>query len=200
MSFEIIRSHYTTLDTLDVKAINAFFDEMIGEARSVVRAGAPEAALIRRRQAFMRYHGQGHEIEIPLPDRVLEARDIPDLRVAFETEYSRQFSRAVPGMTIEILNWALKVSSEPPALEQYADVAAGRRAQPDGHRDVLCDVSGRWRAADIHARNTLEPGDYLDGPALIVEPQTTTFVSADYSARVDGGRNIWLTRNRENGQ
>jgi len=200
VSFEIIRSHYTTLDTLDVKAINAFFDEMIGEARSVVRAGAPEGALIRRRQAFMRYHGQGHEIEIPLPDRVLEARDIPDLRVAFETEYSRQFSRAVPGMTIEILNWALQVSSEPPALEQYADVAAGRRAQPDGHRDVLCDVTGRWRAADIHARNTLEPGDYLDGPALIVEPQTTTFVSADYSARVDGGRNIWLTRNRENGQ
>ena len=50
---------------------------MRDEAISVVRAGAPEDALTQRRQAFMRYHGQGHEIEILLPDRALEQDDIP---------------------------------------------------------------------------------------------------------------------------
>ena len=197
VSFEIIRSRYGTLEALDLNGLNAFFDAMIHEAQTVVRAGAPEGLLVRRRQAFMRYHGQGHEIEIPLPDRALDDNDIPDMRRAFEAEYSRQFSRAVPGMEIEILNWALEVSSEPQMLERYPEVASKQRARASEHRRILCDVTGEWRAAEIHDRDALGPGDYLDGPALIVEPQTTTFVSADFSARVDGVNNIWLLRNRE---
>jgi len=61
----------------------------------------------------------------------------------------------------------------------------------------LCDVTATWCDADIHDRERLRPGDHLNGPALVIEPQTTTFVSADFSARVDGGGNTWLTRNRE---
>ena len=200
VSFEIIRSRYGTLEALDLDGLNAFFDAMIVEAEAVVRAGMPEGNLTRRRQAFMRYHGQGHEIEILLPDRALEEADIPALRRAFEEEYSRQFSRAVPGMKIEILNWALEVASEPPALEHYAKTRVKQPAQPSGQRRILCDVTGEWREAEIHDRGVLTPGDHLDGPALIIEPQTTTFVSADFSAHVDGGSNIWLTRNREGDQ
>ncbi len=170
---------------------------MIGEAQAVVRAGAPEGALITRRQAFMRYHGQGHEIEIALPDRELEAADIPALRAAFEAEYSRQFSRAVPGMTIEILNWAVTVSSAPPELAALAEAAAPRQAEAIGARDILCDVSGAWRRADLFDRAALRPGDQVRGPALIVEAQTTTLVSADFAAEVDGRGNLWLTRIKE---
>ncbi|HAC80191.1 MAG TPA: methylhydantoinase, partial [Deltaproteobacteria bacterium] len=200
VSFEIIRSRYATLEALDRDGLNAFFDEMNDEALSVVRAGAPEGALTQRRQAFMRYHGQGHEIEISLPDRALEEDDIPALRRTFEEEYSRQFSRAVPGMTIEILNWALEVSSEPRALEHYPEPSTRQSVKPNGHRSILCDVTGAWREAESHDRAALRPGDHLSGPALIIEPQTTTFVSADFSANVDGGGNIWLNRNREGGE
>ncbi|RLK08457.1 hydantoinase/oxoprolinase family protein [Ruegeria conchae] len=197
VSFEIIRSRYSTLEALDLEGLNAFFDAMISEAEAVVRAGAPEGRLTRQRQAFMRYHGQGHEIEITLPDRALKEADIPALRKTFEEEYSRQFSRAVPGMTIEVLNWALEVTSEPPALEHYPETLEKKPARPDGQRRILCDVTGEWREADIHERAALRPGDQVSGPALIIEPQTTTFVSADFSAHLDGGSNIWLIRKRE---
>lgn len=197
VSFEIVRSRYETLDTLDIAGLNAFFEAMIDEAQAVVRAGAPEGPLTIRRQAFMRYHGQGHEIEIALPDRPLEAGEIADLRRAFEAEYGRQFSRAVPGMTIEILNWALDVSSAAPALRQYPLVERRQAARPVGQRRILCDVTGDWRAAEVFERAALAPGDHLSGPALIIEPQTTTFVSADFGAQVDGGGNIWLTRKAE---
>ncbi len=197
VSFEIIRSRYCTLEALDLEGLNAFFDAMISEAEAVVRAGAPEGQLTRQRQAFMRYHGQGHEIEITLPDRALKEADIPALRKTFEEEYSRQFSRAVPGMIIEVLNWALEVTSEPPALEHYPETLEKNPARPDGQRRILCDVTGEWREAEIHERAALRPGDQVSGPALIIEPQTTTFVSADFSAHLDGGSNIWLMRKRE---
>ena len=198
VSFEIVRSRYGTLDALNLAGLNAFFEEMINEAQSVVCAGAPKAKLVQQRVGFMRYHGQGHEIEIPLPDRALIDADIPVLRRAFEEEYSRQFSRAVPGMTIEILNWAVNVSSEPRGLHRYPDAPPMRVAQAVGHRRILCDVTRTWREAAIYLRDRLGPGDHLMGPALITEPQTTTFVSADFSAQVDGGGNIWLNRDGGN--
>jgi N-methylhydantoinase A len=197
VSFEIVRSRYGTLNALDLEGLNAFFDAMIVEAQSVVRACIPEGPLTQRRVGFMRYHGQGHEIEIRLPDRALTQADVTVLQKAFELEYSRQFSRAVPGMTIEILNWAVDVSSEPSALRHVAATTAERTATAMGVRRILCDVTGEWRDASMFDRLGLRPGDKIAGPALIIEPQTTTFVSADFAARVDAAGNIWLNRQGE---
>jgi N-methylhydantoinase A len=54
--------------------------------------------------------------------------------------------------------------------------------------------------AAVFDRAALEPGDYLCGPALIVEPQTTTLVSADFTARVDGDGNLLLDRSDPQGE
>lgn len=197
VSFEIVRSRHATLSALDLAGLNAFLEQMIGEARTVVQAGAPEGPLIRHRRAFMRYCGQGHEIEIPLPDRALGPDDTAMLRDAFETEYRRQFRREVPNMGIEILNWSVLVSSAPAAHSRCPDRDRRRSAPPSGVRPILCDVSGTWRDAAVHDRAELLPGDYLAGPALIVEPQTTTLVSADFVAELDGSGNLWLKRSGE---
>lgn len=196
VSFEIVRSNYMTLEGLDVDALNGFFDQMYAEATEVVRAGAPTGELVLRRVAFMRYHGQGHEIEIQLPDRALVADDQVHLQHAFEAEYSRQFSRAVPGMTIEILNWSLELGTVPLRLPSHPEIPPECAASPMGQRRIFCDVTGMWRTADIYDRAQLSPGMHLAGPALIAEPQTTTLVSADFAARMDAAGNIWLTRER----
>ncbi len=194
VSFEIVRSRYTTLESLDVDAINRFFRDMASEARTVVRAGAPDGPLTERRVAFMRYHGQGHEIEVTVPPRDLEPPDAIGLRRTFEAEYRRQFSRTVPDMKIEILNWAIHLASEVPGIDPAPAAAAPSTANPAGSRMILCDVTGEWREAAVYDRANLSDGARLSGPALVTEPQTTTLVSADFDARVDGAGNIWMTR------
>ena len=142
----------------------------------------------------MRYHGQGHEIEIELPDRILAERDLDEIKKKFEAEYSRQFSRIVPGMTVEILNWGVSVwspiSHEAKKIRNISD----RRVEASAQREIICDVSGKRKKADVFDRASLQAGAQISGPALIVEPQTTTLVSCDFSAVVDGESNIWLTR------
>ncbi|MEQ9261068.1 MAG: hydantoinase/oxoprolinase family protein [Roseovarius sp.] len=199
VSFEIIRSRYATLDTLVPDALNALLESMAEEARAVVRAGAPEAVLTEERVAFMRYHGQGHEIAIDLPAAALSEGDVAAMRGAFEAEYSRQFSRAVPGMEIEILNWGVTVSAPPPALEPGAEMPEAHDARATERREIICDLTGAAVHAAIFDRAALAPGARLQGPALIIEPQTTTLVSADFDAEVDGRGNIWLTRTEEGG-
>jgi N-methylhydantoinase A len=200
VSFEIVRSRYQMLDALDFVGMNAFFSAMLGEAREVVVAGAPDAALSERRTAFMRYRGQGHEIEIELPCRDLVAGDASGLRAAFDAEYRRQFRREVPNMVIEILNWSVTVSSVPAPVPRPCPAPARLSAESGETRPILCDVSGAWRPASVHERARLSPGSTVHGPALIVEPQTTTFVSADFAAHVDATGNLWLTRDRKETQ
>ncbi|MFC3612149.1 hydantoinase/oxoprolinase family protein [Lutimaribacter marinistellae] len=194
VSFEIVRSRYATLETLCLDALNGFFTEMEAEAERVVRAGAPDAELTQRRAAFMRYHGQGHEIEIELPPRAMVPGDLDGLKEAFDTEYRRQFSRPVPGMQIEILNWGITLSTPVIGHECAPEAIPTRRVSARETREITCDLTGERRAAGLFERAALVPGDRVIGPALIVEPQTTTLVSADFRADIDAKGNIWLTR------
>ena len=166
-------------------------------AEAVVRAGAPKGALATRRVAFMRYHGQGHEIEVALPDHDLGAADIPALQLSFEREYARQFSRAVPDMTIEILNWGVSVASPSLPPEALPKNTAWRQLAAPQTRQIICDLTGQTVTAGFFERAKLRSGDQITGPALITEPQTTTLVSADFTAEVDPHGNVWLTRMEE---
>jgi N-methylhydantoinase A len=40
----------------------------------------------------------------------------------------------------------------------------------------------------------MTPGARIEGPALVAEDETTTFVTASFDAAIDGARNILLSR------
>ncbi len=194
VSFEIVQSRYSLLQELDLSAANSFLASMIEEAEGVVRLAAPEEKLDHARHAFMRYRGQGHEIEIQLPDRNLDPCDIYSLRDAFEKEYSKQFSRPVPGMEIEILNWSVRVATPAEVCPEAAWEVAQNDIAPDKTCQIFCDVTHEWGDAAVIARADLRPGDRFSGPALVREPQTTTFVAADFACEVDARGNLNLIR------
>ena len=199
VSFEIVRSRYSMLDGLDISGLNAFFGQMIDEARTVVAQGAGDAPTQTLRSAFMRYNGQGHEIEIALPDRDLTQDDAGSLTRDFEVEYAKQFSRPVPGMKIEILNWAVRVATlegDVPDLPMTPDLST---LTPAVRKPITCDVDATEKQAAIVARDSLRAGDRVEGPALITEPQTTTLVSSDFSAHVDAIGNLVLIQDQKGG-
>ncbi|MCF6431436.1 hydantoinase/oxoprolinase family protein [Leisingera sp. MMG026] len=200
VSFEIVRSRYSLLETMGMGGINSLFAQMIDEAKSVVAQGAGDAETEIRRTAFMRYTGQGHEIEITLPDRDLTAEDRCPLTAAFEREYAKQFSRPVPGMKIEILNWAVRVATPDAAVTAVPETPELKNICAAAFRPITCDVDGTTKQAAFVPRDSLQPGDQVCGPALITEPQTTTLVSADFSAHVDAIGNLVLIQDQKNDQ
>ncbi len=197
ISFEIVRSRYSLLGSMDFTGVNNLFERMIAEAKSVVEQGAADVDIATQRTAFMRYNGQGHEIEIALPDRALGEEDLASLTVAFEEEYRKQFSRPVPGMEIEILNWAVRVSTKSPSLKPVKPITDLTTIRVTETRPITCDVDGTLKNAAFVSRSNLKTGERVCGPALIVEPQTTTFVSADFSVHVDGNGNLVLIQDQK---
>ena len=191
------RGHYARMAEHDVAAVNALLDAMQEEATAVVRAGAGDAPLVVTRTAFMRYRGQGHEIEVAIPDGALEAGQVARLVAAFEADYARLFGRIVPGMALEVMNWSVRVSTPSEAAPRAGDCAARGAPEPTGTRTLTLGQAGEATVAACFRRADLAPGDTIAGPALIVEPQTTTFVSPRFEARIDTAGNIVMTRREE---
>ncbi|OED42966.1 methylhydantoinase [Chromatiales bacterium (ex Bugula neritina AB1)] len=194
VSFEIVKSYYTLLRELNVDVLNDFLQQLTGEATGVVKLATTAEALNHRRTAFMRYKGQGHEIEIELPERLLHSDDKTNLQNRFEQEYQKQFSRPVPGMQIEILNWGVSVSTPVKTAALQPGESVGNRVSSNSTRTITCDMSGKSIQAQLLHRADLPAGAVIHGPALIQESQTTTLVSADFSASIDTAGNIHLQR------
>src|SRR5262249_37310749 len=112
--------------------------------------GAPNAKLVETRTADMRYRGQGHEITVDLPPGEFNAGSREKLIKLYEDGYAATFGRTIPGLSVEIMNWTLRLAAEQAPLPKAPPVR--RRAQ--GRRRCRPTRPPR-RAAS--ARSTIRP-------------------------------------------
>lgn len=197
VAYELVRSCYALITSFPFDAVNALLEEMEEEATEIVAAGAPGEDLKLKRTAFMRYNGQGHEIEIDIPAGPIDQMAIETLVASFEAEYSRMFSRVVPDMKVEVMNWSVVVSNTPPQPDSVKSPSMTQDATPSGTRTLTIGQAGDTTEANVFWRKDLRPGDTMSGPALIVEPQTTSFVSGAFTASIDAAGNIVMTKKEQ---
>src|SRR5262249_11851956 len=127
LAFDFIRTAPLRLDGADWSRINRLFAEMETEGRSVLRAaGVAEGEITGRRGAEMRFVGQGHEVEVEVPDGELGASSLARLTENFEVAYRALYSRTPMGVPIEALNWRLVVSGPAPEIAMRSSSAKGR--------------------------------------------------------------------------
>jgi N-methylhydantoinase A len=169
---------------------------MHAEAQAIVAAGAPGAAVEERRIAYMRYIGQGHEIVVEVPVRELTEGDGAGLKAAFDLAYEALFGRVIPSMEVEILTWALSIATVQPPVERREEIAAGTAAVASGQRKLFDADVADFVTASVYQREDLVPGMTLSGPALIMEEQTTTVVTAHFAAMINAAGHIELRRQR----
>ena len=194
VAYEVVRSAYQVVSAFDAEAANRVLGEMRAEAAAIVARGAPGAATREMRAAYMRYLGQGHEVVVPLPNRIWERADTGIVRAAFEAAYETLYGRIIPKLDLEIVSWSVQVTAVPEAVAQVDPPPAAEAPRVRGARPVLDPGSGRVVEAALYRRQDFSAGARIDGPALIVESDTTTVVSAAFSASVDALGSIVMER------
>jgi N-methylhydantoinase A len=187
VGYEVVRSLYQRFSTFDVAAVNDLLDDMRQEAEAAVAKGSSGAPTFETRTAYMRYVGQGHEIPVPLPDRVLGSEDIALIRARYDEEYARFFDRPVPGSDVEIMSYAVIVTTvvaevAVPARDEslFRTEAAPIRTQPV--RDTTTGIVSPWA---IYDRAALVPESTIAGPAIVLEDETSTLIGPGWTATVN---------------
>ena len=194
IGYEISRSRRERLGQLDLAGVNAVLAEMSETAHGLVRQGAPAAERVERRTAYARYVGQGYEISVEIPARKLGDGDEQVLLEIFESAYRRQYGRTIPQLPIEILTWRVNVSAGGWRPQLREPVGRRREVTPSVWREVFDPASGAVRSYGVVRRETLSPGDWLQGPLLVVEDQTTTVAPAAFDVSVDAYGYLVLDR------
>ena len=195
VSYEVVRSRYLRLSAFDADLANAVLAEMRAEAEAIVAEAAAAAPLVESRTAFMRYLGQGHEISVALPGRDLTAADGAVLQEAFDAAYTQLYGRTIPDLDVEILSWTLTLGTELPAVTQVpAPAFDGSAIAPIAQRPVFDPTAADFIETPVYRRDDLAPGIRIEGPALIVEDQTTSVVTARFEATLNQAGYVVMRR------
>jgi N-methylhydantoinase A len=195
IAYEIARSQHATLnDGFNAAPLNALREEMRAEAEAVIRPAAPSAMLAETWTADMRYCGQGHELSISVPSGAIETRDWETFAALFAAQYEAQFGRTIPQLHVEVLSWSLRLSTPQSPMPAVPSDEVAATAVATEHVAVADPATGESVDIALYERKHLRAGAVLDGPALIVEDETTTLVTAAFGATINGLGHIVMTR------
>ncbi len=194
VSYEATRGLFQRLVAFDPCAVNAMLDALEAEARAFVEAAAGGAETETLLTAFMRYAGQGWEIPVILPLRHVRAEDVPMIGAAFEEAYRKLFGRTIEGFEAEITNWSLVVATRRPPARPVPR-QTGHTAAPILRTRPIYDAALRQDvAAQEVDRAAISPGQAIEGPAVIIERETSTIVTSTFRAVEQADGTLLLAR------
>ena len=196
IAYEVVRTLYQCTNDFDPGVVNRVHEEMEDEATRYVRFGAGEDARLEvRRQAYMRYQGQGHEIVVDIPLGQFSNESAAVLQDLLNRAYRRAFGRDIGAIAhAEVVAWSTTVRADPHP-EPPSDAAGGANgsATAPQERPIFDPASRSVLPFRVHRRDSLAPGHRVDGPAVITEDETATVVASQFDALILAGGEIELT-------
>lgn len=189
-AFEVSRSRRAFLDDLDEAGFAAAFAPLIEEATGFLkRADVPADQIKVVRRLDMRYHGQGYDIEVTLPEGAGLA-SAPELFVA---RYKEIYALALLDEPIEIVAWKVEaIGPEPKVAGGYSLMRGGGDAASalKGRRMAYEPGAAAYVETPVYDRYKLGPGAVIEGPALIEERESTCVVGKGDRVVVDDSYNL----------
>ncbi|MDJ1009678.1 MAG: hydantoinase/oxoprolinase family protein [Paracoccaceae bacterium] len=137
----------------------------------------------------MAYVGQTHTVAVPLDVKVAEGRvEAPtrsDIEAAFDAAYTATFGRLLKDGARRVMNLRTAVIGKRPKfdLATLAPKGGSVEASIIGRRKV--HFGDAWHETAIYDRLSLPVGAVIEGPAILVQPDTTVLIDPGLAGRVD---------------
>jgi N-methylhydantoinase A len=141
--------------------------------------------------ADMRYLGQGFEVVVPFPDN--DRQSVLGLAEAFTAAQLRRYGFTAPEKEIQLVTLRLTAST-PPENSALPRVRVGETAGPLRHHPLL--EGGVEVEAAFYHRASLPVGATVNGPAVIEDASSTTFIPSGWRGSVDLHTNLILEREK----
>ena len=184
VGYEVVKSLRMLLNKFNFEKVNNLLNSMRSEAQKIIQNNSEKTEFIEERFAFMRYAGQGHEIKVPIDNKVLSNEDAKTIKNSFEANYEKLYSRTLPNADIEILTWSLSLSIMGKNITEYLELDSYKKIKENSLIDYYDYESGEQIKIPNYERTKLNPGDLIEGQCVITEAQTTIVVSNNFNTKV----------------
>ena len=161
-------------DRLDPKSIDDRLQGLVLDATEDLRREGYGGVPILRRSVTMRYMGQNYEEEIPIPGGPITTDSARDVLESFHQHYEQIYGYRIADEIIEMVQFNVTVIGKTDN-PRFPEIQSRPDGEPVGTRSILFD--GQYVAdCPIYDREDLAPNQKIEGPAIIEELDSTTFL------------------------
>jgi N-methylhydantoinase A len=196
-AFDFVRTAVDRLHSLDWDLALRLIAEMEEAGRRVLSRSGVEPEDVRSEiSADMRLVGQAHEIQVDLPGWRPRRGDGEVLEQAFLDTYTSLFERTPPDVSVELINWRVRVFGPDPDLRLTGTTALRGARSGDsteakkGERPAYFPESGGFVSTPVYDRYGLKAGSGVTGPAIIEERESSLVIGPGSRAEVLEGRDM----------
>jgi len=193
MRTETARSFSTLASKTSADALADLMREMDAQIRGELeQEGVAAADISVGFEVDIRYSGQAFEVPMDVTLDELEESGLVGLTKRFDEEHHRLFTFNMDSEH-EIVNLRAV------AMGQSLDLPAAPLQEGNGDpveakvRDHQLYMDGRMQPAIIYDRAKLKAKDVIQGPAIVLEMDSTTLIESDCIGTVDAVGNILIT-------
>ena len=177
------------LDADSLMAVEPMYAGLEAAARGEIAAQGVAAERIgATRTLHLKYEGTDTTLEVPAGPAVAP------IVAEFETRYARQYGFLMPGRPLVIEAAAVEAVGRTQSAGDERPAFAPRPGPLAPLRIKRVFTGGAFREANVYAREDLRPGDAIDGPAVIREPNATTVIEPGWRATLTPRDHLLLER------
>ena len=174
------------------REVEAILGELSENAARVLDSeGVPRGDQATQFEMDVRYHGQALSLPVQLDVGVFSNGGLDSIRTDFDATHTQLFTFALDAEH-EIVNLRAVVQGKPTiataaGMPKGASDASGAKT---GTTTVYVD--GTDREAAVYDRAQLQAGNRIEGPAIIIEMDSTTLILPDHVGELDAFGNILI--------
>jgi N-methylhydantoinase A len=188
LKYDLIQNEFMLDVDADLARLDADFGRLDAEARDQLRRdGVGDGDVTITHWADCRYVGQGYELRVRMPDGRLTPEAWDGFRDAFHRQHREEYGHDFRGNAIELVNIRVVAMGRMPKMpEEGAPRSGSAGAARIDEAPVHFPVEGRLEAVAtaFYRRADLPAGAALDGPAILVQDDSTVVVPPGSGAEV----------------
>ena len=189
---EIAETYIGRFDQISPGELAARLGALHAQAdRWLADEGVPEPDRTVRLELDVRYQKQGLEIPISVE---LGSVDLADIAAEFAERHEREYGFRLDTSCESVNLRAIATGTSPDDGPASLGTAESRALEDARLGSQRVYDRGSWHDATLYNRAGLETGHRIEGPAIVLQPDTTTLVLPGYQAEVDGHGNLVIAQ------
>ena len=190
LQHNFVRTHVSPLEKLNPKKLRQLFDEMEKEGIDLLKSEhIPKNRIQFNHSIDMRYVKQYHEVNVMVTQEEVHRGKLPSIAKKFHPEHNRLYGYSLEevGTPIEVINLRLTCTgrTEKPRFRKVKYAGPDPSFAFKKKRKVYLPSKKRFHPVPVFDGDRLKYGNKIEGPAIIEQVNTTTFVSPEFSVLCD---------------
>jgi N-methylhydantoinase A len=204
LKHNFVRTYSTRMADMDRQKFKNLFFEMTDEANRLLQSERiPEDSIRLLYSVDLRYVKQYHEVNVGITRKDIEEGDIERIASRFHPEHNRLYGYSLEeqGTPIELINLRLqsvgKTVKPRFSLEEFEGTDPSRAVK--NKRKVYLPMKETFVEIFVYDGHKMKCGNRVEGPAVIEQVNTTTFVTPEYNVVCDryGSYTVFLKEREE---